>query len=181
MSATETGIPPPQPEWMARLIEKRAVGISVDEFRAGGYDSNPTGSYYPMMAAQVLETIGYRVEEYTTNIEPVVTRAPREFRFFDEPIPAGHCIGQRLTSELTTREGITARSIVDIRLFQDGEEEHMSWEVIGVPHLQTRTIRDDSINVTVTSQFNRIPDVIAAEPGIVPVSQMGPLKHTALL
>ena len=27
----------------------------------------------------------------------------------------------------------------------------------------------------------RIPDVIAAGPGIVLVSQMGPLKHTALL
>ena len=90
MSATETWTPLHSPNgWPASL--KRAVGISVDEFRAGGYDSNPTGSYYPMMAAQVLETIGYRVEEYTTNIEPVVTRAPREFRFFDEPIPAGHC------------------------------------------------------------------------------------------
>lgn len=158
-----------------------AAGITVEEFWSGGYDKNPTGSYYPMMAAQVLEGIGYHAKGYTTKIEPVVTDIPMDHRLFDKPIAAGLCVGQRMVSELTTEEGVTAHSEVEIRLFKEGEEEHMTWEVKGTPHLNIKIIRDDSINVTSNSLFNRIPDVIAAPPGIVLMSQLGPLKHTALL
>jgi len=43
-----------------------------------------------------------------------------------------------------------------------------------------RVERDDTSHATAACLFNRIPDVIAAPPGIVPVSQLGPLTHTAL-
>ncbi|MCY4426561.1 MAG: hypothetical protein OXC05_05965 [Halieaceae bacterium] len=40
--------------------------------------------------------------------------------------------------------------------------------------------RDDSAYATASSLFNRIPDVVAAPPGIQTLSQLGPMKHTAL-
>jgi hypothetical protein len=41
--------------------------------------------------------------------------------------------------------------------------------------------RLDAAHATAANLFNRIPDVIAARPGIVPVFELGPLKPTALL
>ena len=110
-----------------------------------------------MMAAMVLEAVGYEVADYTTKIEPVVLESEMAFWLFDEPIAAGRCVGQRISSDLTTLQGVTARSVVELRLFDEGEEEHMTWEINGIPHIKLRTIRDDSINVTVMSHFNRIP------------------------
>ena len=56
----------------------------------------------------------------------------------------------------------------------------MFWSVDGLPHTRVRTEREDSAHATAACLFNRIPDVIAAPPGIVLISQMGPLKPTAL-
>ena len=55
----------------------------------------------------------------------------------------------------------------------------MFWEVDGMPHTRVRVERDDSAHATASNLFNRSPDVIAAPPGIVLVSQLGPMKHTA--
>jgi 4-hydroxy-tetrahydrodipicolinate reductase len=41
--------------------------------------------------------------------------------------------------------------------------------------------RLDSAHATAANLFNRLPDIIAAPPGIQLVSQMGPLKSTARL
>jgi hypothetical protein len=67
-----------------------------------------------------------------------------------------------------------------LRAFKEGELEHMFWSVDGKPRTRVRTERSDPAHATAACLFNRIPDVIAAPPGIVLISQMGPLKHTAL-
>jgi len=64
----------------------------------------------------------------------------------------------------------------EMRLFLPGEVEHTYWEVDGLPRTRMRVERDDSADATAGSLFNRIPDIVAAPPGIVPVSRLGPLK-----
>jgi 2,4-diaminopentanoate dehydrogenase len=49
-----------------------------------------------------------------------------------------------------------------------------------LPRTRVRIERDDSAHATASNLFNRIPDVIAARPGIVLVSQLGPMQHTVL-
>jgi 4-hydroxy-tetrahydrodipicolinate reductase len=66
-------------------------------------------------------------------------------------------------------------------MFKPGEVEHMFWEVEGKPRTRVRVERDDSAHATAGNLFNRIPDIIAAPPGIVPVYQLGPLKSTCLV
>jgi 4-hydroxy-tetrahydrodipicolinate reductase len=67
-----------------------------------------------------------------------------------------------------------------LRLFREGEVEHMFWSLDGKPVSSIRTEREDSGHATAACLFNRIPDVVAARPGIVLLSEMGPMKHTAL-
>jgi hypothetical protein len=65
-------------------------------------------------------------------------------------------------------------------MFLPGDVEHMFWDVEGTPRNRTRVERLDSAHATAGNLFNRIPDVIAARPGIVPVYEMGPLKTSAV-
>jgi 4-hydroxy-tetrahydrodipicolinate reductase len=130
----------------------------------------------------VLIALGYDVIETTSVVEPVV---------FDERVPSRHapeayfeaglCMGIRMRSKTTTRQGVTGTATVDSRIIKPGEVEAMSWSVEGEPRTRLHVERLDSAHATASNLFNRIPDVIAARPGIAPVFELGPLRPTALL
>ena len=155
-------------------------GMSVDEFMEKGLHKSPIATCYKTIPEHVLAALGYTITATNAYIEPVVYDIPLENALVG-PIPAGYCAGTRIIGEIETREGVTARAEIELRAFRPDEVEHMFWSVDGKPRTRVRTERSDSDHATAACLFNRIPDVIAAPPGIVPISRMGPLKHTALL
>jgi 2,4-diaminopentanoate dehydrogenase len=126
-----------------------------------------------------LAALGYTITNTRAYIEPVVFDISLNNSLMGV-IPAGHCAGTRIIGEIETKEGVTARTEIELRAFKEGELEHMFWSVDGKPRTRVRTERSDPAHATAACLFNRIPDVIAAPPGIVLISQMGPLKNTAL-
>lgn len=157
------------------------TGFSLEEFERAGHYQNPIAKTYKGISVMVLEALGYTVTDTRVGIEPIVFDEPYESGLMECVIPAGDCVGIRMAIDTSTREGVSARSEIDIRLFQEGDVEHMFWSVAGLPTSRVRVERDQSAHATAGCLFNRIPDVIAAAPGIVLVSQLGPLKHSALL
>jgi 4-hydroxy-tetrahydrodipicolinate reductase len=96
-------------------------------------------------------------------------------------LESGLCAGMRSVITTTTEEGVTATVHSEARvLFREGECEHMMWAVDGKPSAKITVEREDSSHMTAASVFNRIRDVIAAPPGIQLVTQLGPMKHSAL-
>jgi 4-hydroxy-tetrahydrodipicolinate reductase len=55
----------------------------------------------------------------------------------------------------------------------------MDWELTGLPCARVRLEREDSAHATAANLLNRIPQIIAAPPGIQLVSQLGPMQHSA--
>ena len=110
-----------------------------------------------------------------------VNTIPMHLGLFEEPIPAGHSVGTRIICDCATKEGPTAKAEIELRLFREGEIEHMFWSVKGRPEISVRIERNDSAHATAGCLFNRIRDVINAPAGIMLISQMGPLKHTTLV
>jgi 4-hydroxy-tetrahydrodipicolinate reductase len=165
----------------AKLLPIVGVGLGIAEFNeklvkaAGG-----VGGIYGTIPRHVLESIGYTVTSLTERREPVLFDEPIHCRLLDRDIPAGVCAGSRVVVEAETEEGVSFDARIEVRLLKDGEAEHMLWAVDGKPSSRIRVERDDSTHATASSLFNRIPDVIAARPGIVPISQLGPMRHTAL-
>ena len=155
------------------------LGFSVEQFMEKGLHKSPVASY-KTIPEHVMAALGYTIANTSLRIEPVVFDTPVDCALMGGVIPAGHCVGTRILAETETREGVTAKAQIDLRLFKEGEVEHMFWSVDGKPGSRIRTERDDTGHATAACLFNRIPDVIAAPPGIVLISQMGPLKHTAL-
>lgn len=163
-------------------MKQFAISEPVERFYEKGIDKGVIAHAFKSVPEMVLIALGYDVIETTSVVEPVV---------FDERVPSRHapegyfeaglCMGIRMRSKTTTTQGVVGTATVDSRIIKPGEIEAMYWSVEGKPRTRTHVERLDAAHATAGNLFNRIPDVIAARPGIVPVFEMGPLKHSALL
>ncbi|VWX50151.1 hypothetical protein [Novosphingobium sp. 9U] len=156
------------------------VGSTPEQF-AGMANYHAVLHTYKTIPMQVLAGLGYALTDTTVRVEPVLFDAPILCDLLERDIPPGECVGARIVAEVQTEQGVSAEARIELRLFHEGEVEHMAWTVEGMPVSRIRTEREDSSHATVASLFNRIPDVVAARPGIVLVSEMGPPRPTARL
>ena len=156
------------------------VGMTVEQYNASGLLQSRLPFSYRTIPEHVLAAVGYTITKATARVEPVLFDAPVKSELMETTYPPGICLGTRIIADIETREGVTAHARIELRVFKPGEVEHMFWSVDGMPHTRVRVERDDSAHATASNLFNRIPQIIAAQPGIVLVSQMGPLRHTAL-
>ena len=157
------------------------VGLTEEAFYERGYGENKLFRAYRTVPEHVLAASGYTITGTSVTVEPVMFDEPLDSTdYMGRVIPVGESVGQRVVGEVQTKEGVTGRIETEGRLFRPGEVEHMQWHIDGLPTTRLRTEREDSGHCTAASVLNRIPQIIRAEPGIVLVSQLGPLRHTAL-
>lgn len=163
-------------------IKQFAISEPVEKFHEKGIDKSPLAHAYKTVPEMVLSALGYTTMESTVSVEPVVYDEPVKTWYVPEGyFEAGVCVGVSIKTRTTTKEGVIGTAQVDSRMPRPGEIEHVCWQVEGKPRTRTMIERMDSAHATAANLFNRIPDIIAASPGIRLVSQMGPLKSTALL
>lgn len=160
----------------ARVV---GIGMTSEEFYQAGMDQHPLARSYVTVATQTLVYHGHTVISTRSDVEPVTFDYDYECPWTHKVLPAGTCMGSRVIGHAETDQGVTARTEVDLRLFHDGEVEHMYWEVDGEPRTSLRTERKDSRHATAASLFHRIPNIIDARPGVVTVAEMGPLVSTS--
>jgi 4-hydroxy-tetrahydrodipicolinate reductase len=161
-------------------IKQYCISDPVETFYAKGIDRNAAALAKKTIPEMVLRALGYTILESTATIEPVVYDVPVATRYLPEGyFEPGLVMGVRFNCRTTTAEGVIGTGLVDQRMFLPDDVEHMFWEADGTPRNRTRVERLDSAHAAAGNLFNRIPDVIAARSGIVPVYEMGPLRSTA--
>ncbi|MDB5724567.1 MAG: 4-hydroxy-tetrahydrodipicolinate reductase [Novosphingobium sp.] len=162
-------------------MKQFAISEPIKRFYEKGIDKSVLAHAFKSVPEMVLVALGYDVIKTTSVVEPVVFDEAVPSRHApDGQFPAGLCMGIRMRSKTTTRQGVTGTAMVDSRIIKPGEIEAMYWSVEGKPRTRIHVERLDSAHATASNLFNRIPDVIAARPGIVPVFELGPVKHSAL-
>jgi 4-hydroxy-tetrahydrodipicolinate reductase len=165
--------------------EKLGMGLTVEEFdRKTGrrVDKDPPSQPWPVGLNHVLQIpslillrhIGYTISDVKMYQEPVVFDVPVHAPQLEKEFPAGICVGTRIVVDVQTKEGVSARSRWEYRLFKPGEVEHSTWKINGSPGMEMRVVRNDSGVAQASSLLNRIPDVVRARPGIVTIMEMGP-------
>ena len=152
-----------------------AVGETVDEF----YQQFPDGAcpmleFYKVPCIFALEKIGCTVTEQRVWMEPIIWDEPLYCPELDKEFAPGTVLGGRVCVDIHTQEGVTAHGNLELRLFKPGEIEEMRWRVNGKPSMEIGVTREDSGLASASSLFNRIPDVLAARPGIVEILEMNP-------
>ena len=157
------------------------VGLTRQEFEEQVVNQpGRIGGLYKIIPEQVLTALGYSPTGNSEKREPIVLDEPIYCQPMDKEIPAGLCIGMRITSTVTTAEGVIGEAEMEVRLCKPGEIEIMQWTVDGTPESAITTRREDSVLASAVCMFNRAKDVIAAPPGIQEVHKLGPMKHTAI-
>lgn len=131
---------------------------------------------YRVFQHQLMEAFGWKARSVSHIIEPVLHRgsAPREFQGL--AIRPGQTIGARFGTEVTAENGAVLSGISELRLLEAGEEEHMEWEALGTAPARLRLSGVDSEAATAGQIVNRIPDVLAAPPGLVTIAELGPAR-----
>ncbi len=129
----------------------------------------------------VLQKLGYTVSNVDARQEPIIWDETIYVPEMEKELEPGICMGTRLSIDVTTEQGITATSELEYRIFKPGEDEIMFWRINGLPGMEVSIKREDSGVASASSLFNRIPDVMAAEPGIQQLTGYAPLTPTALV
>ena len=150
------------------------TGLSVAEFEqhvAG--NAGPINGIYITIPHIVMHALGYTITNVTERLEPVIYDRPVYCIGFDRDIPAGDCIGTRIIAEVESKEGVTARAEIELRLFEEGEVDNMQWEIKGDPNSDVLMARHDSLRTSSMCLINRVRDVISAPAGIQLITQLG--------
>jgi 4-hydroxy-tetrahydrodipicolinate reductase len=162
--------------WAPRL----GVGLTVDEFDEEiGREVSPMNDVLKLAAWIVLDENGIKVTDVSMRQEPVTFDEDVWSEHLKREIPAGRCVGTRILIDIETRHGVTSHSRFDYRVFRPGEVEHGTWTVRGLPGMEVRVVRDDSDVGMAASLFSRVPGVLAADPGIVTIMDLGPARRQA--
>jgi 2,4-diaminopentanoate dehydrogenase len=164
-------------------ITSMGVGMTPEQFEEKVVKvPGKLGNLFPTVLHHVLSAMGYTVTGFTEWREAVISDRPFHCKVLDLHLPAGSIMGTRVIIESTTAEEIKATMHVEVRLlFREGETEHMMWEVDGMPSATITIERRNSFHATASAAFNRIPDAIAAPPGVQAASALGPMRHSTLL
>jgi 2,4-diaminopentanoate dehydrogenase len=162
--------------WLDRL----GVGLTDEAYREK-YSAGVGGGVFAIPSVSVLQKIGYTITDVVQSQAPVIWNESYFCPVLDKPLAAGISWGTRFLGDVATREGVTARSEIEARAFREGEVEELRWTIKGMPGMDVRVVRENSGVASASSLLNRIPDIIAAEPGIVETTKHAPLKSSALL
>ncbi|MCP4327072.1 MAG: hypothetical protein GY791_01360 [Alphaproteobacteria bacterium] len=135
------------------------------------------GSIYRVLLPQIVESLGLTIESVDAHLEPVTFEVPIECPALGRTVEPGLCAGLRTVIRVATQEGPRALAEIDLRLTQPGEGEWISWRVEGSPPVETHLSGLDTGHATASSVVNRIPDVLAAPPGLVTCDRLPPMTY----
>ncbi len=139
--------------------------------------AGPERSIYHVLLPQIVASLGLAIDRVEERLQPVVLDHPAACPALGRDIAPGLCAGLRTIIRVTTAEGVVAQAEIELRLTGNDEGEWMSWRVDGAPPAEMRLQGLDTGHATASSVVNRIPDVLAAPPGLVTCDRLAPMRH----
>ena len=156
------------------VMQEARIGWTLEQFEASRSDDAPQRLDPGAVALFALaDRLGLTVINEKVRVEPVVAEKPVFAYGLDREVSVGQLIGNAAILELETAQGIVLTSTFTARLsLFEGETESAEWEISGYPNL-TLKVDDFHGDITTTvAMLNRLPDIIAAEPGFVTVADL---------
>lgn len=174
---TNIGNAPPA---MKQLVQGYGVGLNEAEFKINMIDTRSRYvGIYRTVIPQVLTALGFEVTEVTERIDGIFLDEPIHCKALERDLIVGECSGMRVTMSAQTRQGVTCTGESVFKIACDAKD-YFAWTVEGdVSNRITIERLANPPGTTVGLMINRIPDVIAAPPGVQDVSKLGPPKTSA--
>jgi 4-hydroxy-tetrahydrodipicolinate reductase len=116
--------------------------------------------------------LGLKVKEQTQKCVAQTHRQELRSETLNMTIPAGHATGMSAVVTTTTEEGIVIEGQCIGKVYAPGEFDQNVWTIQGEPDTEVIINRPATVELTCATIVNRIPDLIAAEPGFITSEQM---------
>ena len=161
----------------AELAQDQQVGTSPESFEEWASTSHrpPTfgrTSLHALAAMAALDVIDSK-----TSSRPDIAAAPVHCKALGIEIPAGKVIGFTDVDEVTTREGIRLSLEMTGKVYAEGETDSNAWEVRGEPTVRILSDHLATHYTTCGTLLNRIPQLLAAEPGYLTIDSLPQLRY----
>lgn len=153
------------------------VGLTPAEFAEKFVSETRVISFYRLFIEQAARAVGLSPMRVTETVEPTLSNVPLPCPALGSTIAPGSPTGSRATTWIETAEGVRVSAVNELRLFSEGETEILSWEIDGEPPARAELTGLDSSIGTAAAIVARIPDVLAAPPGIVTIDKLPPLTR----
>lgn len=127
----------------------------------------------------ICDYLGLTVTHQTQQCIPKFSEKDIFSKTLDRIIPAGEVIGMGAVCTTSTEEGMVIETECIGIVYGEDDEDVYTSVTTGVPDTDIIVRRPDTVETTCAIIVNRIPDVINAEAGFVPTSQMPTLKYRA--
>ena len=165
-------------EYGVALCEAHGVGLTPERFAEKFKPENFVPAYVWNSNEALAVRLGWKILKTEQIYEPLILSKNIVSKCYGE-IHAGKVNGLKaiVITRAETKEGlhveIETHQIGQVYL--DGMEDYCNWRNEGTPSLELSCKKPDTVGVTCASAINRIPSVVAARPGYVTVSELGPL------
>ena len=174
------------------LAEAHGAGLTLEEFdeKIASVDRMSheerqklinDGVYSPSYMWNVngwlCEKLGLTVKSQSQKCVPETYSEDIESSTLGMTIKAGDATGMSAVVTTETEEGIVLETKCVGKVYAPDEYDINEWTVVGEPDTTVTVRRPATVELTCASIVNRLPDLVAAQPGFVPTSSMEDLTY----
>lgn len=146
--------------------------LSNEEIKKQVAEGTFAPSYMWNVVGWLADKLGYHITEMSQKCVPQTNVKDIHSTTLGMAVKAGDATGMSAVVTAKTAEGVEIEAECIGKVYDETEFDKNVWSVIGEPDTTVSVERPDTVRLTCADIVNRIPDIINAEPGFVPTSQM---------
>jgi 4-hydroxy-tetrahydrodipicolinate reductase len=176
------------------LAKAHGAGLSLEEFEReiAATDNISTEERMALIAQEsflpsymwnsngwLCSQLGLTVREQTQKCVPQTHHQELRSETLKMTIPAGHATGMSAVVTTLTEEGIVIEGQCIGKVYAPVEFDQNVWAIQGEPDTEVIINRPATVELTCATIVNRIPDLIAAEPGFITSEKLPANRYRA--
>ena len=146
--------------------------LSNEEIKKQVAEGTFAPSYMWNVVGWLADKLGYHITEMSQKCVPQTNVKDIHSTTLGMDVKDGDATGMSAVVTAKTAEGVEIEAECIGKVYDETEFDKNVWSVIGEPDTTVSVERPDTVRLTCADIVNRIPDIINAEPGFVPTSQM---------
>ena len=146
--------------------------LSNEEIKKQVVEGTFAPSYMWNVVGWLADKLGYHITEMSQKCVPQTNVKDIHSTTLGMDVKAGDATGMSAVVTAKTAEGVEIEAECIGKVYDETEFDKNVWSVIGEPDTTVSVERPDTVRLTCADIVNRIPDILNAEPGFVPTSQM---------